>query len=36
MSMWRDLRRELGMEFLLIVYMIAWVVALYCGYMLTA
>jgi len=36
MSMWRDLRRELGLEFLLIAYMIAWVVALYFAYMLMA
>jgi hypothetical protein len=36
MSMWRDIWRELGLEFLLIAYMIAWVVVLYFGYMLMA
>jgi hypothetical protein len=33
MSIWRDLRRDMGMELLLLAYVIAWAVALTLTYM---
>jgi len=33
MSIWRDFRRDMGMELLLLVYVIAWATALLLTYM---
>lgn len=35
MSIWRDLRRDMGMELLLFAYLITWAVALLVTVMLT-